>query len=49
VVDAVEAVLERVIGVDGELGGDHRQPRAVANFPFEEICDDPARVIIADP
>jgi hypothetical protein len=33
----VEAILERVVGIDGEVGGDHRQPRAVPNSSFEEI------------
>ena len=46
-VDAGEAVLERVVGVDGEIGGDNRQPRAIPNSPFEEISYGPARLIIA--
>ena len=47
VVDAVEALLERVVGVNGEVGGDNRQPRTVLNFSFEEISYSPACMIIA--
>ena len=46
VVDAVEAVLQCVVGVDGEVGGDDREPRAVANDTSEEISNDAARVIV---
>ena len=46
-IDAVEAVLECIVGVDGEVGGDNRQTRTISNFPFEEISYGPARMIIS--
>jgi len=44
--NAVEAVFQLVVGIDGEVGGDHRQPRTVANFSSEEIRDAAAPVIV---
>jgi hypothetical protein len=47
--DAVETILERVIGVDGELGGDNQQPRSILNFLLQKVGYRPACVIVTEP
>ena len=37
VLDLVEAVLERVVSVDREVGGDDREPRSSLNFSLQEV------------
>ena len=37
--DLVEMLPQRVVGVDGEIGGDDREPRAGVNLGFEKIRD----------
>jgi len=47
-VNVVEVVAKRVVSVNGEIGGDHREPRARVNLGFEEIRDNTAVVVVPD-
>lgn len=48
VADTVQGFLERVIGVNSEIGGNDRQMRVVLDFRAQEISHGAARVIITD-
>ena len=46
--DLIEVLLQCFVGVDREVGGDNREPRAVLNLRLQEVGDGPASVIILD-
>jgi hypothetical protein len=48
VFDLVECRLERIVSIDGEVGGDDGELRAFTDFVSQKVGDASPRVIVAE-